>query len=267
VKEAPNTLKKFTFAAVAVTAFLLFGCKGEKPGESESASKELLLYCGAGIRPPVQQIAEEFQREHDVKVVTDYAGSEVLLSKIKLARRGDLYMPGDKSYIEQAEQQGMILSQQSVCYFVPTILVQKGNPKNIHSLRDLLANGVKLGIGDPKACAIGRKTKQIFAKNNIPWQDVEKNVSFQSLTVNELGMQIQAGSLDAVIVWDAIARYYSKYGTELPIPVEENVISSVNIGILTFTKNRSLAEQFVRFIVSSRGQSIFRQHDYRTEPP
>jgi molybdate transport system substrate-binding protein len=267
VKEAPNTLKKFTFAAVAVTAFLLFGCKGEKPGESESASKELLLYCGAGIRPPVQQIAEEFQREHDVKVVTDYAGSEVLLSKIKLARRGDLYMPGDKSYIEQAEQQGMILSQQSVCYFVPTILVKKGNPKNIHSLRDLLADGVKLGIGDPKACAIGRKTKQIFAKNNIPWQDVEKNVSFQSLTVNELGMQIQAGSLDAVIVWDAIARYYSEYGTELAIPVEENVISSVNIGILTFTKNRSLAEQFVKFIVSARGQSIFKQHNYRTEPP
>jgi molybdate transport system substrate-binding protein len=260
-------LKKLTFATVIIASIFLFGCKAEKTEESDSASKELLLYCGAGIRPPVQQIAEEFQREHDMKVVTDYAGSEVLLSKIKLARRGDLYMPGDKSYIEQAEQQGMILSQQSVCYFVPTILVKKGNPKNIHSLRDLLADGVKLGIGDPKACAIGRKTKQIFAKNNIPWQDVEKNVSFQSLTVNELGMQIQAGSLDAVIVWDAIARYYSKYGTELAIPVEENVISSVNIGILTFTKNRSLAEQFVKFIVSARGQSIFKQHNYRTEPP
>jgi molybdate transport system substrate-binding protein len=267
VKEAPNTLKKLTFAAVAVTAFLLIGCKGKKPGESESATKELLLYCGAGIRPPVQQIAQEFQREHGVKVVTDYAGSEVLLSKIKLARQGDLYMPGDKSYIEQADREGMILSQQSVCYFVPTILVQKGNPKNIHSLRDLLADGVKLGIGDPKACAIGRKTKEIFAKNNIPWQDVEKHVSFQSLTVNELGMQIQAGSLDAVIVWDAIARYYSEYGTELPIPVEENVISSVNIGILTFTNNRSLAEQFVKFTVSASGQSIFKQHNYRTEPP
>jgi molybdate transport system substrate-binding protein len=267
VKKATNTLKKFTFATVAVAAFLLFGCKGEKPGQSESASKELLLYCGAGIRPPVQQIAEEFQREHGTKIVTDYAGSEVLLSKIKLTRQGDLYMPGDKFYIEQADRQGMILSQQSVCYFVPTILVQKGNPKNIHSFRDLLANGVKFGIGDPKACAIGRKTKQIFARNNIPWQDVEKNVAFQSLTVNELGMQIQAGSLDAVIVWDAIARYYSKYGTELPIPVEENVISSVNIGILTFTKNRSLAEQFVKFTVSARGQSIFRQHNYRTEPP
>lgn len=265
MKEASNILKKLTFAAVVVTASLLFGCKAEKP--EDSTAKELLLYCGAGIRPPVQEIAEAFESEHGVKVVTDYAGSEVLLSKIKLARRGDLYMPGDKHYVEQAATEGMILSQQSVCYFVPTILVRKNNLKNIHGLQDLLKNGLKLGLGDAKACAIGRKTKQIFAKNNIAWEDVEKNVAFQSLTVNELGMQIQAGSLDAVIVWDAIARYYSEHGTEVPIPVEQNVISTVNIGILTFTKDRSLAGQFVEFAASERGQSIFKQHNYRTEPP
>ena len=260
-------MKKLTFVAVVVTAFLLFGCKAEKPEESDSAAKELLLYCGAGIRPPVQQIAEAFESEHGVKVITDYAGSEVLLSKIKLARRGDLYMPGDKHYVEQAATEGMILSQQSVCYFVPTILVRKNNPKNIHSLRDLLADGLKLGLGDAKVCAIGRKTKQIFDKNNIDWKDVEKNLAFQSLTVNELGMQIQTGSLDAVIVWDAIARYYIEHGTEVPIPVEENVISTVNIGILTFTKDRSLAGQFVKFAASQSGQDIFKQHNYRTDHP
>ena len=260
-------MKKLTFATVVVTAVLLFGCKAEKPEESDSAAKELLLYCGAGIRPPVQQITEAFELEHGVKVITDYAGSEVLLSKIKLARRGDLYMPGDKHYVEQAVREGMILSQQSVCYFVPTILVRKGNPKNIHGLRDLLADGLKLGLGDARACAIGRKTKQIFAKNNIAWEDVEKNWAFQSQTVNELGMQIHAGSLDAVIVWDAIARYYSEHGTEVPIPVEENVISTVNIGILTFTKDRSLAGQFVEFAASQSGQDIFKQHNYSTDSP
>jgi molybdate transport system substrate-binding protein len=260
-------LRRLTFATVVAAAILLFGCKADKPDESDSAVKELLLYCGAGIRPPVQQIAEAFESEHGVKIVTDYAGSEVLLSKIKLARQGDLYMPGDKHYVEQAAGEGMILSQQSVCYFVPTILVQKGNPKNVRGLRDLLADGLKLGLGDARACAIGRKTRQIFAKNNIAWEAVEKNVAFQSLTVNELGIQIQAGSLDAVIVWDAIARYYGKHGTEVPIPVEENVISTVNIGVLSFTEDRSLAEGFVKFAASQSGQDIFRRHNYRTDPP
>jgi molybdate transport system substrate-binding protein len=265
--ELVRPVKQSALHVIVTITVLLVGCESRTPEESDAGAKELLLYCGAGIRPPVQQIAETFEREHGVKVVTDYAGSEVLLAKIKLAQRGDLYMPGDKHYVDQAAAEGMILSQQSVCYFVPTILVQKGNPKNITDLKDLLGAGLKLGIGDASACAIGRKTKEIFNKNGITWEDVEKNVAFQSLTVNELGMQIQAGSLDAVIVWDAIARYYSEHGTEVPIPVEKNVISTVNVGVLSFTGNRSLAEEFVKFSVSERGRDIFAQNNYRTEPP
>lgn len=260
-------MKKATVVVIAVIGLLLYGCKAEKPEESDSETKELLLYCAAGIRPAVAQTVETFAREHGVKIVTNYAGSETLLSTIRLARQGDLYMPGDKHYVEQAAQESMVLSQRSVCYFVPTILVQKGNPKNIFGLEDLLQPGLKLGLGDSKACAIGRKTKQIFTKNNIAWEDVEKNLVFQSLTVNELGMQIQADSLDAVIVWDAIAKYYPDDGTEVPIPVEKNVISTVNVGVLSFTEHRSLAEKFVEFAASDRGQDIFRKHLYRVEPP
>jgi len=267
--ELEKKMKTLTLSVAAVIALALIGCKAEDPeqSESESDSKELLLYCGAGIRPPAAQMAEAFEREHGVKVVVDYAGSEVLMSKIKLTRKGDLYMPGDKHYVDQAAQEGMILSQQSVCYFVPTILTQKGNPKNIRGLQDLVEAGLKLGLGDGKACAIGRKTKQIFAKNDIAWEDVEKNLVFQSLTVNELGMQIQAGSLDAVIVWDAIAKYYRDDGTEVPIPVENNVISTVDIGVLSFTENRSLAEKFLQFAASLRGRDIFVEHNYTVDAP
>jgi len=252
-------VKKVTIIVIVAMGVLLCGCKAKQ--------KELLLYCGAGIRPPVEELVETFRQEYDVKIVTDYAGSEVLISKVKITHRGDFYMPGDKHYVDLAVQEGMILSQQSVCYFVPTILVQKGNPKNIRGLEDLLKTGVKLGLGDGKACAIGRKCKKIFAKNNVPWTEVEKNLKFQSLTVNELGMQIQAKALDAVIVWDAIARYYSEYGEGIPIPAEKNVISTVDIGVLKFTQNRELAEKFVEFATSNRGQDVFKKHLYRVEPP
>jgi len=210
---------------------------------------------------------EIFRCEYGVKVAPDYAGSEVLLSKIKLVRHGDLYMPGDKHYIEQAAREDMILSQRLVCYWVPTILVQKGNPKKVRGLQDLLKPGIKLGLGDPGACAIGRTSKQILAKNNITWEDIQKNLVYQSLTVNELGMQIQAKALDAVIVWDAMARYYGEYGDEIPIAHEKNVISTIDIGVLKFTKHKELAQRFVDFVTSEQGQGIFKKHNYSTEPP
>lgn len=254
---------------IAVLIALTAGCGSRDQGSGEESSKkeELLIFVGAGIRPPVAELAEVFVRENNIDVVPDYAGSELLISKIKLAEMGDIYMPGDKHYVDQAAQAGMILSQRSVCYFVPTILVQKGNPKVITSLADLVKPGIKLGLGDENACAIGRKCKKIFEKNNLSWEDVERNLKFQSMTVNELGIQIQAKSLDAVIVWDAVAGYYAEHGDEVPIPKEKNVISTVDAGVLTFTKNRELAEKFVELACSERGREIFKRHDYRVDRP
>jgi molybdate transport system substrate-binding protein len=161
----------------------------------------------------------------------------------------------------------MIESSTVACYFVPTILVAKENPKRIASLQDLTREGVRLGLGDAKACAIGRQSKKIFEKNNIPWAKVEENLVFQSLTVNELGIQIQTGSLDAVIVWDAVAIQYLDHGELVAIPVEQNVISTVPVGILEFSRQKALARQFAEFATSEKGKAIFRRHHYRVHPP
>jgi molybdate transport system substrate-binding protein len=256
--------------AVALAAVVLFGGCGTKEQPADGGGPpvvELLLYCGAGLRPVADELIRVFSSEHNVKMVADYAGSEVLLAKMKLVRKGDLYLPGDSHYVDQAVQAGMVLSRTSVCYFVPTIMVQKGNPKNIHSLHDLTRPGLKLGFGDPQACAIGVQTRQLLEKNQIAWQDIEKNVAFQSLTVNELGLQIQARALDAVIVWDAIAKYYPDDGTAVTIPTPMNLISTVDVAVLGCTRNRSLAEQFARFAASEQGRAIFAKHHYTVEPP
>jgi molybdate transport system substrate-binding protein len=243
-----------------LVGLLLSGCNRPDPGT-------LTLHCGAGIKPPVAECIEVFQKESGIRVEADYAGSEVLLSKVKLARAGDVYMPGDREYLEMAAKEGFILEQKPVCFFVPTILVRKGNPRGIQGLRDLLRPGTRLGLGESRACAVGRQTRKIMEKNGIEWSAVEKNLVFQSMTVNELGLQIQAGSVDAVIVWDAVAVQYEKYGDAVPLPADQNVISSVEAGVLSFTRDRARSRRFVEFLASERGRDLFRRHRFRVDPP
>ena len=223
------------------------------------------LYCGAGIRPPVDELVEQFEQEHGVAITVDYAGSEALLGRIKLSGKGDLYMPGDVHYVEQAEQADLIATSEPVCYFVPVILVQKGNPKKIHTLEDLTRADVKVGLGDPKVCAIGRKASRIFVKNKIDEEKV--NVKYRSATVNNLGTQIKMGSLDAVIVWDATAAYFAEDADAITIPPEQNVISKVAVGVLKSAEYPDLARKFVEFITSERGQEVFRKHHYTLAKP
>lgn len=249
-----------------VVMMLLHGC-GSRDEGSPTEKKELLLYCGAGLRPAVEELAEEFEKGREIVVVKDYAGSETLLNRIRLNRRGDLYMPGDRYYVAQAEADGMIADSASVCYFVPTILVRKAYDKTeIKTIEDLLDGNVRLGVGSD-ACAIGRKTKKIFEKNGIPQEELDENAEFHSLTVNELGNHIGAGSLDAVIVWDALAALYTESGRNVQIPPEKNVISTVDVGILSFSENKVAAREFMKFAASDRGSGIFAAHGYTVKMP
>jgi molybdate transport system substrate-binding protein len=251
---------------VLTLVVVLVGCRREDNG-TNGENKELTLYCGAGIRPPVEQIVEAFSAKYNVNINTDYAGSETLLSKLTLSGIGDLYLPGDSYYVNQASERGMIIGRKPVFFFIPCILVQKGNPKGINTVQDLLKPGVRVGLGDPKACAIGRLTKKILTKNNIEWSELQSNLKFKSLTVNELGIQIQAGSLDAVLVWDAVAEYYDRYGDKIKIDPAKNIISSVDIGILEFTKNEKMSRRFVEFLTSEQASNIFKKHNYTVQKP
>jgi molybdate transport system substrate-binding protein len=244
------------------------GCRRDKTPPSENDTlPRLMLFCGAGIQPPVAELVEAFSKSHHCRIDADYAGSEVLLSRIKLNKKGDLYMPGDQWYLDLAAQAGMIESTAIACYFVPAILTVKGNPKHIASLQDLVRDGIRLGLGDANACAVGRQSNKIFDQNKIPWAKVQKNLAFQSMTVNELGMQIQTGSLDAVIVWDALANQFIDHCDLVEIPPDQNVISTVPVGVLNFSEHKDLARQFVDFATSDQGKAIFRKHSYRVDPP
>ena len=235
--------------------------------EQAPAQGTLTLYCGAGIRPPVAEVVEAFTADTGVTVRCDYAGSGVLLTRLRARPQGDLYMPGDVHYVDLAAKHNLVRSKHGVCYFVPVILVRKGNPKNIRTLKDLTRAGVRLGLGRPEACAIGRLVEKIFDKNRIDRDAVQKNLVFSSLTVNELGLQVKAGKLDATIVWDAVAAYYPDAAEPVAIPASQNIISRVAIGVLRSAKDTDLAERFVAFLTGPRARAIFRKHHYTIDPP
>ncbi|RKY03152.1 molybdate ABC transporter substrate-binding protein [Candidatus Poribacteria bacterium] len=244
---------------IAVFLFMVlstWGCGGEE--------KVLKLYCGGGLRPPVSEIIKLFEEETGIRVKPTYAGAGVLLTQIQLTRQGDLYMPGDELFIKRAEEKGLIAERRVVAYFIPVILVRKGNPRGIEGLEDLARPGVKVGMGDPDACAIGGVALDILEKNGLR-EAVRKNVVYTSSTVIELANAVKLGMIDAAIVWNATAALYKGEAEAVEIPWERNVIARIPIGILSFSKHKKEARKFLEFITSRRAKEVFRKHGYTTE--
>ncbi len=230
-----------------------------------TGTSSVMVYSGAGMRKPMDEIGTVFEQKYGVAVNYNYAGSNTLLSQIELTQEGDVYMPGATMYIETAKEKGFVDYEQNVAYHVPVIAVPEGNPANITCLEDLTTPGVKVVLGDPKAAACGKIAKQILEKNGI-FDAVDANVIACAATVNELVVYTCMGTTDASIIWKA-----SLVGTEnetdtIEIPKEQNIIKIIPIGTLTFSESQNMAKQFVDFVTSAEGKAIFEKHGFTTYP-
>ena len=78
--------------------------------------------------------------------------------------------------------------------------VQKGNPHNIGSLKDLTREGIRVGVGHEKQCAMGWITQNVLSEGGLK-NEVMSNVKLQSPTGDMLVNQMLTDSLDAAVVY------------------------------------------------------------------
>lgn len=242
-----------TWVMGAACVVSTFGCSRSRPVGT------LTVYCAAGLRPPVVELIDTFSKREGVRVEPVYTGSGLLLSQIALAQRGDVYIPGDEFFMQQAVDRGFIEKQANAAYLIPVIAVLKGNPKGITGLADLTRSDLKVGLGEPKSCAVGRSAAAMLERAGLT--DKVKPVVTTS-TVNELGNDLELGTLDAAILWDAVARFYPKKVDIIPILSDYREVATVPVGVLKFTKNAALAESFMKLVSGDEGKRVFARHGY-----
>jgi molybdate transport system substrate-binding protein len=256
MKKTLLSISAIAMAIMLITIGIL-GCASE-----EAAS--LMVYSGAGMRKPMDEIAKVFQGKYGVQVTYNYAGSNALLSQMELTKEGDAYMPGETMYLDIAKEKGLTDYQQLVCYHIPIITVPKGNPANITCLEDLAKPGVKLIFGDPEVAATGKTAKAILEKNGF-YEAAWANVIATLPTMNEVMVQIALGQADASINWwDTVKAVEDIEVVE--IPKEQNSIEIIPIGVTTFSKYTKTAKKFVDFCASDEGKAIFEKHGFIAYP-
>jgi len=237
---------------------------GELTQPATEKPHSLLVYCGAGMRKPMNEIGLLFEEKYGISANYNYAGSNTLLSQMELTQKGDIYMPGATYYFDVAKEKGFTDHEQLIAYHVPVIAVPKGNPANITSLDDLAKPGVTVILGDPKAAAIGNLGNKILEKNGI-YEDVENNIIARGATVNELVIYISMDQADASIIWEDLVVNSEKIET-VAIPFEQNIIKIIPIGTLAFSEKNDAAKMFVDFVASEEGKMIFEEHGFTAYP-
>ncbi len=231
-----------------------------------SDKKQLLFHAGVGQRSSLNEIQVLFQRRHpEIQVNFSYKGSGYFIADITRSKEGDLYLPGEEFYLLQAAERGFITdydpARDVAAHFITVILTPRGNPKQIKRLEDFARPGIKVGLGNPRACAIGRWHEKTFKRAGI-WEAVQKNATMSAKCIPELGNAAQHRLIDATIVWATTAVLYLRDCEIIPIEPAYRGVVRLPVTLLKFSKHPKSAQLLKDLILSDAGRQIFRSHAY-----
>lgn len=213
-------------------------------GGASAPKTPLMVFCAAGLKPPIEAVAQAYEREYGVPIQLQYGGSGTLLSSLRVTGRGDLFLAADESYLNSARSNALVDEILPLAHMRPVIAVAKGNPKNVRSLADLLH--VRVALANPDAAAIGQVTREVLRKSG-QWSALEQQAKVFKPTVNDVANDIKLGSVDAGIVWDATVRQYAELEM-IDVPSLESGQQRVAVGLLRSTAQPTRALHFARYL-------------------
>lgn len=233
------------------------GAETAAPAERPPPGKVALsVRCGAALQPSMDAIGKAYTARTGVRIDFAYAGAQMLLGQLAASRSGDLYMPGEAFWVDQAVARGFIAESYTAAYFLPVLMVPKGNPGNIRDIRDMAREGVRVAMGHPEALAVGPVTRRILTRVGI-WDAVQANVIMQAGCIPELANAVAMKAADTGILWDACVYQVQHHVEALPIPAEYNEVAEVLIATLKFSEHPAEAKAFAEYVASAEAKAIF----------
>ena len=236
------------------------------PSSSKTSGAPLMAYCGASMKPTVDAIIKDYERDYGIAVQVQYDASDNLLNAIKMTQKGDIFIPAEEAYLNKARQQNLIHETLAIARNFPVLVVKKGNPKSIHAISDLLRPDVSLALANP-AAAIGKVGMELFQKSG-DWEALKKRRDTGD-KVSELGKEpevanaVKIGAADAGVIWASSVHNYPEIET-VAVPLFESAQQQLASAVLNCSTQPTRALHFLRYLTASdRGLLEFKKNGYK----
>lgn len=190
----------------------------------------------------------------------------LVMGNMRIDIKPDIYTAG-KGRIDQLKDSFSVVKNYAGNKLA--IMVQKGNPKKIRGLADLGAANVQVSMPNPAWEGIGKRIEEAYIKaggNSLKQAIMDSKVKQGSTWLTkihhrETPMRIMYRQSDAGPVWYTEAHYQLllKHPVDIvQVPEQHNIHASYWAGILKSAPHPQAAKDFLDFMMSEKGQSIYR---------
>lgn len=246
-------LKKILVIMMFLNTFLHAGSKNE-----------LLFYIGITMVKPVNELAMNFEKENNCKISILQGGSQDLYDSAKSSQIGDLYLPGSVSYRDKYLKDGLLLDGKFVGYNKLSLVVKKGNPKNIKaSLDELINENLNVVLGNEESGSVGLASKKLLKKFGL-YEKAISNAIYLVPDSRNLMNSIKNSEADLILNWNATTFWddNKEFADALVLDDEYSQKSKLVFNLLSTSKNKDLSRKFMDYASSKEGREIFKKYGF-----
>ena len=221
------------------------------------AGSDLLVFSGAGLANPVQEIADTFAAETGCTPQIVFAPTGQLIAQIQTTQEGDIIIAGAVDELANMKEEEVTSTIELVKH-IPVLAVAAGNPKGITSVADVGAEGITVLFPDPETTPIGKIAVKAFKEAGV-YEKID--IAANTTTAANAMTAMAEGNADAAILWKENAATNSNIEI-LDAPEMEKYIKIVPICELSYSANEAARVAFVEYMQSETALNIWAKHGY-----
>lgn len=255
---APSSVSASTAESTATSA------AASQAVSSQAASAEtaqnltgqnLMIYCGAGMQQPFEEIAAAFSEETGCEMNVTYANAAQLQTQITQSQEGAFFIAGSADEVKPVEE--YVVSSTDLVKHIPVLAVAEGNHKGITGIADLAREDVTTVTGDAEATPIGKIAKKAFQDFGVTDQ---VTLAATTTTAPQLATVIALGEADAAIIWKENC---NTEGVEICQTTDlDKYVKTVPAARLSFAADDPAADAFAEYLAGQEAAGIWAEYGY-----
>lgn len=249
--------KSVLLLSLLLVASLFGACQTATP-----ASKVTLTVSAASdLTPAFQELGREFERATGHQVVFNFGSTGQLAQQIEKGAPVDVFAAANVSFIEQLEQEGLIISSTKALYAQGrlTLWTRADSAIRVERIEDLTRPEVrKIAIANPEHAPYGVAAREALQTAGV-WEAVQPKLVFGE-NVSQTLQYADTGNVDVAIV--ALSLSKTSQGRWTLVPDDLHTPLNQALAVIKGTQHEAQARQFAQFINGPQGRPIMVKYGF-----
>ena len=201
------------------------------------------------------------------------AEGSLIIGNLKITVKPDVFTAGEARIKEMQGKQNPFEKTAAYAHNRLAIMVYRGNPKKIKSLKDLGRKDVRVSMPNPAWEGVGNRIIEAYRKaggkeleDKIMVQKVKTGTTFLTqIHHRQTPVRVMLLQSDVGPVWYTEAFFQEMIQNPISlveIPEKDNVTATYVAGKLKGAPHQQAAEDFFNFLTSPEGQAVYKKYNF-----